>query len=176
MFLTTADLAYAAAFSAFVDDYLDAGDTSRIAKYQAGKADFSAYVASLHDASRGVGLAQDQVACITYWLIDGGRVIGAIRIRPQPTSDKLHLDGHIGYDIAPSQRRKGYATAMLSLALVEARKLGLERVVITCLAENIGSSRTIEKCGGRLIEVVMDNKRQQPINRYELDTAPATTG
>lgn len=174
MFLTTPDLAYAEAFARFVDDYLEAGDTTRIPKYLHGKEAFAEYVALLHDAALGQGLPEGQVTYMTYWLIDDGQMVGAIRLRPQTTPEKLHKDGHIGYDIAPSQRRKGYGAAMLAMVLGEARKQGLERVVVTCLTENIGSSRTIEKCGGRLVEVVQDEARQKPINRYELDTAPAS--
>lgn len=173
MFLTRPDLSYAEAFARFVDDYLDAGDSTRIAKYLHGKEAFAEYVATLNDAARGVGLPEDQAVTMTYWLIDGGQMIGAIRLRPQLTPDKLRRDGHIGYDIAPAQRRKGYGAAMLAMVLGEAHKLGLQHVVITCLSENMGSSRTIEKCGGRLIEIVQDEVRQKLINRYELDTAAA---
>lgn len=37
---------------------------------------------------------------------------------------------------------------MLALALEEAKKLGLEKVLITCHDVNIGSCRVIEKNGG----------------------------
>jgi len=39
---------------------------------------------------------------------------------------------------------------MLRLALVEARKLGLSRVMLTCDDTNLASIKVIENCGGKL--------------------------
>ena len=64
-------------------------------------------------------------------------------------NDKLFVEGgHIGYSIRPSQRRKGLAKLQLELGLAEARKQGLERVVITCDEDNEASRRTILSAGG----------------------------
>ncbi|HEX9069819.1 MAG TPA: GNAT family N-acetyltransferase, partial [Ktedonobacterales bacterium] len=52
--------------------------------------------------------------------------------------------------IPPSARRQGYATRTLALALREARTFGLERVLLTCDADNLGSVRVIERNGGKL--------------------------
>ena len=47
-------------------------------------------------------------------------------------NDKLFVEGgHIGYSIRPNQRGKGYGKEQLRLGLAEARKQGLERVLIT---------------------------------------------
>jgi len=56
--------------------------------------------------------------------------------------------GQIGYGIRPSARRRGLATWALNRILDEARLLGLDRVQLICLADNIASRRTIERCGG----------------------------
>ena len=64
-------------------------------------------------------------------------------------NDKLFVEGgHIGYSIRPSQRRKGLAKLQLELGLAEARKQGLERVLITCDEDNKASRRTILSAGG----------------------------
>ena len=64
-------------------------------------------------------------------------------------NDKLFVEGgHIGYSIRPSQRRKGLAKLQLELGLAEARKQGLERVLITCDEDNEASRRTILSAGG----------------------------
>ncbi|WP_143002008.1 GNAT family N-acetyltransferase [Pseudobutyrivibrio sp. 49] len=36
----------------------------------------------------------------------------------------------MGYSVAPDERRKGYATQMLSLVLPECKKLGIDKVLI----------------------------------------------
>ena len=56
--------------------------------------------------------------------------------------------GHIGYSVHPDERRKGYATRMLQLDLENARKLGLQRVMVTCDDGYLGSEKTIGKNGG----------------------------
>ena len=59
--------------------------------------------------------------------------------------------GHIGYGVRPSERRKGYATEILRMALAYAgREIGLKRVMIACYRDNEGSWRTILANGGRL--------------------------
>ena len=64
-------------------------------------------------------------------------------------NEKLFVEGgHIGYSIRPSQRRKGLAKLQLELGIAEARKQGLERVLITCDEDNEASRRTILSAGG----------------------------
>ncbi|MFI2707699.1 GNAT family N-acetyltransferase, partial [Nocardioides sp. CER28] len=53
-----------------------------------------------------------------------------------------------GYSIRPSYRRQGHASRALGLALERAREIGLDRVLITCDEDNLGSARTIESQGG----------------------------
>lgn len=73
-------------------------------------------------------------------------------------NDKLfETGGHIGDGIRPSERRKGYATAMIGLALEECRKLGIDRVLICCDKDNIGSVKSIQRNGGVLENEVEEN-------------------
>lgn len=65
----------------------------------------------------------------TFFAYDRERdiLVGAVDIR-HSLNEALLLDGgHIGDGVRPSERRKGYATAMIALALDECRKLGIER-------------------------------------------------
>jgi predicted acetyltransferase len=52
------------------------------------------------------------------------------------------------YGVLPSERRKGYATEMLRLALDKCKTLGIEKALITCDKHNIASARTIVKNRG----------------------------
>jgi predicted acetyltransferase len=86
----------------------------------------------------------------TYlWWIDGEAFLGRLSIRHRlaPGSTGLR-NGHIGYEVRPSSRRQGHATAMLAAALPHARRLGLESVLLTCDDDNDASRRTIERNGG----------------------------
>jgi len=90
----------------------------------------------------------DWVHCTYRWMVEGDRVLGAISLRHTLNDWLLSVGGHIGYGVRPSERRKGLAGWALGLTLDEARKLGLERVLITCRVTNVASARTIEKAGG----------------------------
>lgn len=77
-----------------------------------------------------------------------GLIVGMVDIRHSLDAPRLSVAGHIGYGVRPTQRRKGYATAILGLALAHARTLGLERVMLSCHQDNEASRRTILKWGG----------------------------
>ncbi len=168
MFLTSPDLAHAAAFRRFVGDLRRYGEAGRFARYEAAERDFPGYVDQLLRAARGEGLPPGQEPYYTFWLIDGTDVVGVARVRAVLSAKAEKNDGHIGYDIAPAHRRKGYGTALLRLALAEARRMGLTRVVLTCAAANIASRRVIEKCGGSPIGSAIDDDSGEPLSRYEL--------
>lgn len=88
------------------------------------------------------------VPATLFFLMDGEKILGGIQIRHHIELPNLkEYGGHIGYGIRPSERRKWYATEMLRLALSEARKLWLDRVMLGCFDDNIGSIKTIEKNG-----------------------------
>jgi len=91
------------------------------------------------------------VPTTTFWWVDGREYLGRLTIRHRLAPGALgERNGHIGYDVRPSARRKGHATAMLAAALPEAAALGLARVLITCDYDNDASRRTIESNGGVL--------------------------
>lgn len=111
---------------------------------------FEAMLEILEDRERGVGLQEGWVPDSTFWLIDDrDQVLGVVNIRHRLSDFLLNAGGHIGYGIRPSERGKGYATFLLMYSLVEAKKLGIEDVLVVCDAWNIASEKTIIKNGGR---------------------------
>ena len=81
------------------------------------------------------------------------KMIGMIDVRHELTVPFLQeYGGHIGYAVRPTERRKGYATQMLSLALSYCRSLNIHTVKLGCYADNDASIRTIEHCGGICVE------------------------
>ena len=77
-------------------------------------------------------------------------MVGAVNIRHYLNESLLLNGGHIGDGVRPSERRKGIATKMIALALDECKKLGIERVLMVCDKENVGSAKSIQKNGGIL--------------------------
>ena len=90
------------------------------------------------------------VCSTTFWWAEGDEFIGRIAIRHELNERLIESGGHIGYDVRPSRRQQGHAKRMLAAALTEARKLGIERALITCLPENAASRKVIEANGGVL--------------------------
>jgi len=89
--------------------------------------------------------------------IDRNIFVGAINIRHYLNENLLFTGGHIGDGVRPSERRKGYATAIIHLGLEECKKLGLTKVLITCDKDNIGSAKSIINNGGVLENEVIDD-------------------
>ena len=88
----------------------------------------------------------------TLFCLDKDRniFVGAVNIRHVLNDALLRTGGHIGDGVRPSERRKGYATAMIALALEECKKLGIKKVLMTCDKNNIGSAKSIIRNGGVL--------------------------
>ena len=95
-----------------------------------------------------------------FWVTEGRDVVGFLAVRHAIDTEFLRTrGGHVGYSIRPSSRRRGHASRALGLALDRARELGLERVLLTCDEDNVGSFRTIEGQGGVFDGVVHGKKR-----------------
>src|SRR5687767_9805931 len=90
------------------------------------------------------------VPATELWWVDRDEFLGRIGVRHRLTPVLLDVGGHIGYDVRPSARRRGHATEMLRQALVVAGALGLDRALITCDEDNLGSRTVIERNGGVL--------------------------
>jgi predicted acetyltransferase len=103
--------------------------------------------------------ADDWVPQTTFWYVDADRYLGSIRVRHRLTPGLLEEGGHIGYDVRPTARLQGHATAMLAAALDYARSLGLDRVLLTCDEHNVGSRRVIEANGGMYEDSRAGNRR-----------------
>lgn len=120
--------------------------------------------------SQGEHLLPGRVPETVFFLVrDGSLLLGSSRLRHTLTPSLENEGGHIGYDIRPSQRGKGYATLLLNLVLEEARRLGLSGVLVTCDETNIASARVIEKNGGKLINTVAAEEGGQLVRRYWIE-------
>jgi predicted acetyltransferase len=85
-----------------------------------------------------------------------GRLVGRVSIRHELNAKLIEIGGHIGYGVRPQFRRRAHAKEILRQALVVARSLGVEDVLVTCDADNVASSTVIERLGGVLEDVRPD--------------------
>lgn len=125
----------------------------------------SAFIKSLKDARSGIGIKKDQVPYTIYWLVNGKKFIGTLRLNKKLNRKLRVRGGNIGYEIRPSERRKGYGGEVLRLGLLKARAHGLEKVYIDCREDNIGSKKIIEKRGGVFIKK-RKGKKNEPASLH----------
>ena len=153
-----------------VAEYEAAGESRIAEKSEMIHADFDGYIEELRQIELGLGLQPGHVPSTTYWLVDDERrILGVLRLRHWLTPRLERVYGHIGYDVRPSERRKGNGTIMLGLGLERARELGLKRVLVTCDVDNIASARIIEHNGGILENQVQPPGYDKPVRRYWIE-------
>lgn len=105
--------------------------------------DFGAFV----EARRGVRIRWG-VPSTSFWYVSGENYLGTLVIRQRLTPELAQAGGHIGYHIVTPWQRQGHATRMLAAGLAECRKLGIDRALLTCAADNEASRRVILANGG----------------------------
>ncbi len=140
---------YRAQITDMLDEWYQTGE--KIIPYAIRRTDyhdFDNYCENLEVKEDAGGLVPDS----TFFCLDEDRniIVGAVNIRHYLNDALLLNGGHIGDGVRPSERRKGYATGMIRLALDECRKLGIPKVLMVCDKENIASAKTILKNGGVL--------------------------
>lgn len=147
-----------------INEIEDAGEKITPLALKGNTNDYTEYLQSVENNSKGIDLPSHIVSSDIYFLVEEGskRILGAIDIRHQLNTYLYHYGGNIGYGIRPSERKKGYATQMLKLALEQCKILGMEKVLITCFKDNQGSAKTILNNNGVLEnEITEDGKLKQ---------------
>jgi predicted acetyltransferase len=137
--------------------------------YQEGMS-LARYLDVLADQERGENLPPNHVPETFLFAFKDLRIVGRVTIRHALNDVLARGGGHIGYVVVPEFRRRGYATEILRQALrIAHERLGLDRVLLTCDDDNLGSIRTIEKNGGVLEDVVSGLDLEKPKRRYWIE-------
>lgn len=94
------------------------------------------------------------------------KIVGMLQIRHCLNDYLKSYGGHIGYSVAPGERRKGYATKMLGLALEKCREMGIDKVLVTCISGNLGSKGAILNNGGVYENTLFEPREGVDLERY----------
>ena len=163
---------YADGICAYRQEFLQSGDsmdgTCGLKEYEDPQ-EWIAFLETMKDPST---VPEPYVPSTQYLFVreEDEKVVGMINVRHNLNNDHLALiGGHIGYSVAPSERRKGYATQMLKRVLPICRELGLTRVLITCNEGNEGSKKTILHNGGKYESTVYEPDKGKNVERYWID-------
>ncbi len=119
----------------------------------------------------------EKVPAETYFLVreSDNKIIGMINIRLRLNDDLKRFGGHIGYSIRPTERRKGYNKINLYLGLKKCAEHGIDRVMIDCAVDNIGSDKTIKSLGGVLERTELDSSDNELVNVYWINVKQSLT-
>jgi predicted acetyltransferase len=159
---------YRMAFSAMARDWREHAND----RYGLALDDFDAYLARLEAYRDPARLPPGWVPVTELWGADDEEIVACVRVRPRLTPALEIEGGHIGYDVSPSFRRRGYGAGALRLALPEARRMGLLWVLLTVDTDNLPSVRVIERNGGIRSGQAISERTGKLINQYWLDTSP----
>lgn len=171
MKLTEPTIEYDRQIQAYRKEFLDCGDsmdgTSSLRRFDNSQA-WIDYVNAHKDR---LTVPEGHAPGSQYIFIreEDRKIVGMIDIRFRLTDYLEKYGGHIGYSVAPSERRKGYATQMLGLSLQLLKKSGVTKVLITCIKENEGSKRTILNHGGVYESTVFEPNECVNLERYWID-------
>ncbi len=117
----------------------------------------------------------EKVPAETFFLIrkSDNKLLGIINIRLALNAALLEHGGHIGYGVRPTERKKGYNSYQLYCALKFCKEKGLEKVLLTCNKDNIGSAKTIQNNCGVLENEIIDSTDGELIQRYWINVEEA---
>ena len=152
-------------FLAMAKEYQAAGSD----RYKSALENFPVYLEQVLDYARGIRLNTDRVPANEFWLVNNDKIVARSKLRHRLNRALEHEGGHIGYDVRPSERRKGYGTLILELTLEKAGKLDLDKVLLTCDTDNAASAKIIEKNGGKLVGEAISEKSGKQISRYWIE-------
>lgn len=122
-----------------------------------GTSCFRDYVEMINAWPDGKHLPVQFVPNTFYVGVLAGKIVGRLSLRHELNDYLERIGGHIGYCVIPSQRRRGHATEMLKQSLDFARVRGMNRALVTCDTDNIGSTKIILNNGG-----VFENTSNEP--------------
>lgn len=155
--ISSPELAIENGLRAYLKAYKETHETLYQELYSGIETDFPAYIRKLKDQQIGLQLPEDWAATTTLFLLYGSEVLGTVRVRHAllNTFAQTYI-GHIGYDLKPSARGKGLGNRLIEAGIAEAKKRGLEKVLLLCHEDNLASKALIVNHGGIFESEVVD--------------------
>ncbi len=133
----------------YVREHLENGETDITAGMGLETSEFAQWLEKIRRNAESGDEAWGR--SLLFLCFDRGRLIGLLSVRYELPGPLSEIYGDVGYGVRPSERRKGYATAMLRYGLSVCREKGMEKALLGCYKDNLGSAATIRKNGGVLV-------------------------
>lgn len=119
--------------------------------------EYKLWLISDDEKSKSIGLESWMVPSNTYWLYVDDYPVGVAKLRHYLTDQLREEGGNVGYAVRPGERGKGYGTILLKMVLEEAKKLHIDKVLITVRNYNTASIQVALNNHG-YIEKVSDER------------------
>lgn len=131
---------------------IEAGDCSLIlGKSYEDYENFYAWYQEEENLNQEKNLKRNQVGCSSYLILtkEEEKLIALLDIRHSLNYPHGQVYGHIGVEIRPKERGKGYYKEILQLTLTAIKDYDINKVIISCEYSNIASKRGIEHVFGK---------------------------
>ena len=145
-------------FNEFVDNNSEINGSGSLDKFLEGYTFEEAFERCMNLENKEYAEKVGRCPGKTFLLIreNDNKIVGNINVRWDLNEAMARFGGHIGYAIRPSERRKGYNKINLYLGMLEAKKVGLDKVMLDCDVNNLGSDKTLKALGGELERTEVD--------------------
>jgi predicted acetyltransferase len=174
-FFEKADMELIELTNEYFNDFLkmaqefDAESDNRYSKHVKDKISFEQYIEYLGKFKNIETVPDGFVQSYTFFAVDEKKLIGAIRYRPKINDGLLLEGGHIGYDVRPTFRNLGYASAMLKIIIEKIKPTHEGKILITCDSNNLVSEKVILKNHGILENETISQRTGKKIKRFWIE-------
>ena len=166
--LTRPTSEYASQIVEYRQEFLDAGDSMDGTGPLRRTSNPEEYIQICLDHEDPLKVPSHFVPATQFFFIrkSDNKLVGMIQVRHRFNDYLEKYAGNIGYSVRPSERRKGYAKEMLEMVLPFCRKVGIDKVMITCIDGNIGSEKTILANGGIYESTIHEPNSNRNLKRF----------
>ena len=175
LILVKVDEEYASQIADYRQEMLDMGSSMDGTGSLRVMADPYEFIAKCKNYESLETLPEGKVIATQFLFIrkSDSKIVGMIQVRHYFNEYLEKYAGHIGYSIRPTERRKGYGTEMLKMALPFCSSIGLDKVLVTCNDDNIGSEKIMLANGGEYESTVFEPEEGVNLKRYWIKTNQA---
>lgn len=168
LYLIKPDVTYTEQIRLYRQEFLQAGSSMDGCSALERIENPSDWLEQVESLSHKETVPDNWVQCTQFLYVrkSDNRLVGMIQVRHYFNEFLEKFGGNIGYSVRPSERKKGYATKMLQDCLIYCKELGLEKVLITCLDDNVGSRKTILTNNGIYDTTVFEPEKNVNLERY----------